>query len=138
MNRGIHSPPRLVALVACALAVVAAVGAVSPRLRASGRDRVIRAGVARASTLRTDGSRGWVAPVADHDLEFSEAPAIPGRHDGPPGDVEGLFTTRAHGATLQFHPALPSARLRFLPARPHLRLAAGLIRAAAGRAPPLA
>lgn len=137
MNRGIHSPPRLVALVAYSLAVMAAVGAVSPRLRASGRERVIRAGVARASTLRTDGSRGWVAPIDDHDLVVTGVHTLVRRQAGPPGDDERRLAPWVRGAALPFLPA-PTARLQPLPARPSLRLTAGLIRAAAGRAPPLA
>ena len=137
MNRGIRSPPRLVALVASVLAVVAAVGAVSPRLRASGRDRVVRAGVARASTQRSDGSRGWVAPIEDHDPAVAAVHSLVRRQAAPPGDDERRLALLARGAPLRFLAPTPFARPQPLPARPSLRLTAGLIRAAAGRAPPL-
>lgn len=136
MNRGIHSPPRLVALVACALAVVAAIGAVSPRLRAASRDRVIRAGVARASTLRTDGSRGWVAPINDYDLVVASVDTLVHRQAGPPGEDERRLVSLNHDSAFLLLPPPASPRLHPLPDRPRLRLSAGLIRSSAGRAPP--
>lgn len=130
--------PRLAGLVACTLAALMAAGASTPRLRAPGRERVVRSGVVRAGTLRTDDCRGWVAPDADHDLDVTGAATLVCRQDGPPGDDQRLPTSMADGTSAQFLPVTPVARFSPLPACPPLRLTAGLIRAAAGRAPPLA
>lgn len=139
MTLGIHNPPpRLVALVACTLAALMAAGASTPRLRAPGRERVVRSGVVRAGTLRTDDCRGWVAPDAGHDPDVTDAHTVVRRQDGPPGDDERRLAPVLHGAARLFLPPARFARLQPLPARPRLRLTAGLIRAAAGRAPPLA
>lgn len=130
--------PRLVGLVACTLAALMAAGASTPRLRAPGRERVVRSGMVRAGTLRTDDCHGWVAPDADHDLEVTGAATLVRRQDGPPGDDQRLPTSMADGASALFLPVTSTARPSPIPARPRLRLTAGLIRAAAGRAPPLA
>jgi hypothetical protein len=129
--------PRLVGQVACTLAALMAAGASTPRLRAPGRERV-RSGVVRPGTLRTDDCRGWVAPDADHDLEISGAETLVCRQDGPPGDDQHSPNAVAFGAPAHVLPATPAARHSPIPARPPRRLTAGLIRAAAGRAPPLA
>lgn len=138
MNRGIHSPPRLAALVGCTLAVLMAAGASTPRLRAPGRERVVRSGVVRAGTLRTDDCRGWVAPDSGHDLDVPDAHTVVRGQDGPPGDDERRLAAVFAGVATRLLPPARFARLQPLPARPRLRLTAGLIRAAAGRAPPLA
>lgn len=128
-------PPRLVGVVAWALAGLMVAGASTPRLRAPGRERVVRSGVVRASTLRTDDCRGWVAPDTCHD-PHTAADALQMSRRGGADVVGGVVTTLAPGLAWSFAaPALVAATDREVPAR---RLTRGLARASAGRAPPLA
>lgn len=51
--------PRLMMLFALTLAVTVAAGVATPRLRVAGRERVVRPGLTRSGSWRSDGARGW-------------------------------------------------------------------------------
>jgi hypothetical protein len=128
--------PRLVGLVVWTLAAVMAAGASTPRLRAPGRERVGRTGIARAGTIRTDDSRGWVAPHADRDPDCTVA-------DAPVGTI--IVGTAPDGAwpaawapdpTRSLVGPTVSTATASLVSGP--RLTRWLGRAGGGRAPPLA
>jgi len=135
MTLGLRVAPRVVAIAAWTLALTVAAGVAGPRPRAGGRERVARAGIARAGTLRANESRGWVAPDADHPLETCAIGAGQGRSNRP------MRTADPPGG----HPALTVAvRIAGLPASPSVvseesssRLPRWLARPAAGRGPPL-
>ncbi len=134
MTPGSLIAPRVVAIAAWTLALTVAAGVAGPRPRAGGRDRVARAGIARAGTLRANESRGWVAPDPDHPLETFINGAAEGRSDWP------TRTDGPPGASLVLATAV---RLAGLPASPFpvsedssRRFPRWLARVAAGRAPP--
>lgn len=137
MAQVLHFAPRIVALVAWVLAVTVAVGASTPRLRAPGRERAARAGMARAGSQRPDDPRAWLAPGTEHDPEYTVADAVidasaerdlVGHSDGPlwPVPPARWATTAPSGSSL----ADPRA--------PNRRLTRWRARSASGRAPPLA
>jgi len=135
MTPGSLIAPRVVAIAAWTLALTVAAGVAGPRPRAGGRDRVARAGIARAATLRANESRDWVAPDADHPLDAIVIAAAQGRSDWP------TRTDGPPGASLVLAAAV---RIAGLPASPFpvsedpsRRFPRWLARVAAGRAPPI-
>ena len=137
MSLVLHLAPRVVAVVAWALAFTVAAGASTPRLRAPGRERIARAGIARAGSQRPDDPRAWVAPDSAHDPEYTVADAV-------------VHTTRAAALTIlgdgpdsslapaRWTVAAPSPSILANPSAAAPRLRRWLVRAASGRAPPVA
>ena len=137
MSLVLHLAPRVVALVAWALAFTVAAGASTPRLRAPGRERVARAGIARAGSQRPDDPRAWVAPDSAHDPEYTVAEAVVHETraaaltplgDGPDSSL----------APARWTAAAPSSAILANPSAAAQRLTRWLVRAASGRAPPAA
>ncbi len=137
MSLAPHLVPRVVAVVAWALAFTVAAGASTPRLRAPGRERVARAGIARAGSQRPDDPRAWVAPGSEHDPEYTVADAI----------VEAASAAsqaaRSHAPLVFLVPArvaipAPSASHAATRPAPRPHLSRRRVRPAPGRAPPAA
>ena len=137
MSLVLHPAPRVVALVAWALALTVAAGASTPRLRTPGRERVSRAGIARAGSQRPDDPRAWVAPGIEHDPDYTTADgvvaAVTADPHADPDDARLVALAPARVAAL----APSAAPLAKRPA-PCPRVARWSARPAAGRAPPLA
>jgi len=129
--------PRVVALVAWALALTVAAGASTPRLRTPGRERVARAGIVRAGSQRPDDPRAWVAPGTEHDPEYTVADGVADRL------AADAVAPHDAGPAWPLVPALPVVAALSSSAAPDLtaprgRLTRALARATAGRAPPSA
>jgi hypothetical protein len=137
MSLVLHLAPRVVVVVAWALAFTVAAGASTPRLRAPGRERVARAGIARAGSQRPDDPRAWVAPDSAHDPEYTVADAVvhPTRAAviTPLGD--GLESSLAPA---RWTAAAPSPAVVTNPCAAAPRLKRWLVRADRTRAPPVA
>lgn len=137
MSLALHLAPRAVAVVACALAFTVAAGASTPRLRAPGRERVARAGIARAGSQRPDDPRAWVAPGTEHDPDYTVADAVLMAAAAP------THGARSHAPDCPLTPArvtvaAPASSPSANPPAPHPRLTGWLVRSVPGRAPPLA
>lgn len=137
MSLVLHPAPRVVALVAWALALTVAGGASTPRLRTPGRERVARAGIARAGSQRPDDPRAWVAPGTEHDPDYTVADGVVTAVPADPHDA------RRHAPLLALTPAritVHSPVVASVATRPSLRPrpAGWRVRPAPGRAPPFA
>ncbi len=137
MTLVLHLAPRVVALVAWALALTVAAGASTPRLRAPGRERVARAGIARAGSQRPDDPRAWVAPGTEHDPEYTVAEGVVDAVTAYPHTASNHAPLFALGAArvVAHAPAVSPVANR---TAPRARLTRWLDRPAPGRAPPLA
>jgi len=135
MSLAVHPVPRLAAVVAWALALTVAAGVSTPRLRAAGRERASRAGIARAGSQRPDDPRAWVAPDTEHNPEYTVADAVigVGTDVDPAAHSDGLFRLLP---SVRWTAAAPSLSLLANPAAPGRRLRGSLLRPASGRAPP--
>jgi hypothetical protein len=135
MSLMLHLAPRVVVTVAWALAFTVAAGASTPRLRTPGRERIARAGLARAGSQRPDDPRAWVAPGTEHDPEYTVADGVVDAVSADP------HPTTDHAPLLALAPArvtahAPAASLLANPAARPTRLTRWLVRPALGRAPP--
>lgn len=136
MSLAPHLVPRVVAVVAWALAFTVAAGASTPRLRAPGRERVARAGIARAGSQRPDDPRAWVAPGSEHDPEYTVADGIVDAASASQGARSHAPLVFLVPARVALHaPSASHAATRTAP-RPHF--SRRLVRPAPGRAPPTA
>jgi len=136
MSLVLHPAPRIVALVAWALALTVAAGASTPRLRTPGRERVARAGIARAGSQRPDDPRAWVAPGTEHDPDYTVADGVVATGTADPHAVRRHAPLPALvPAGITDSPAVSSVATRPAP-RP--RLSGWRVRPAPGRAPPFA
>ena len=133
----LHLAPRVVALVAWALALTVAAGASTPRLRAPGRERLARAGLARAGSQRPDDPRAWVAPGTEHDPEYTVAERVVGAVTAYPHTAShhAPLCALAASRVVAHAPAVSPVANR---TAPRARLTRWLDRPAPGRAPPLA
>lgn len=138
MSCALHPASRVVGLLAWALAFTVASGASTPRLRAAGRERVARAGIARASSLRPDDPRAWMAPGSEHDPDHTVAVAVVGITTAPASTdhthTDGPFWSLA---PTHWTAVAPSSFLFVNQAAFAQRLTFGLVGPAVGRAPPL-
>lgn len=126
---------RLVALVVWMLAATAAAGTSTPRLRAFGRERVARPGIARAGGPRADDARSWGTPELEHDPDHTVADGLvgPARIDAAGDDAASGGWALAPGPAWAAVAAVVTDR-----ASHGCRGARWLARSSAGRGPPLA
>lgn len=137
MSFALHLAPRVVALVTWALAFTVAAGASTPRLRAPGRERVARAGIARAGSQRPDDPRAWVAPGTEHDPDYTVADGVVAAVTADP------HTARYHAPLLALAPARVTAHAPAVSSvanrtASRSRLTGWRVRPSLGRAPPFA